>query len=124
MSVNVIEDKVNILCEVKRVTNYERIKQMSTKEMARLLGSIFVDYYECTRTINGITIYDSFDSIGEWLESEFDDNDLIEVVRCKDCIYRGRVDCAMSYRCDCGEQHTWETDNDFCSYGERRIDNG
>ena len=23
------------------------------------------------------------------------------------------------YRCDCGEQHTWETDDDFCSYGER-----
>lgn len=120
MSVNVIEDKVNILCEVKRVTNYERIKQMSTKEMARLLGSIFVDCYECTRTINGRTIYDSFDSIGEWLESEVDNNDLIEVVRCKDCIYRGQEECAMFYRCDCGEQLNWETDNDFCSYGERR----
>ena len=35
----------------------------------------FVDCYECTRTINGITIYDSFDSIGEWLESEANDND-------------------------------------------------
>lgn len=46
------------------------------------------------------------------------------IVRCKDCIYRGREDCAMFYRCDCGEQYTWETDNDFCSYGERRIDNG
>lgn len=23
------------------------------------------------------------------------------------------------YACECGEQHTWETDNDFCSYGER-----
>ena len=47
-----------------------------------------------------------------------------DIVRCKDCIYRGREDCAMFYRCDCGEQYTWETDNDFCSYGERRIDNG
>ena len=47
-----------------------------------------------------------------------------DIVRCKECIYRGREDCAMFYRCDCGEQHTWETDNDFCSYGERRIDNG
>ena len=103
------------------MTNFERIKQMSTKEMARLFGSVFVDCYECTRTIDGRTIYDSFDSIGEWLESEVDNNDLIEVVRCKDCIYRGRVDCAMSYRCDCGEQHTWETDNDFCSYGERIV---
>ena len=46
--------------------------------------------------------------------------DVAEVVRCKECIYRGREDCAMFYRCNCGEQHTWETDNDFCSYGERR----
>ena len=74
MNVNVIEDKVNILCEVKRVTNFERIKQMSTKEMARLLGSIFVDCYEYTRTINGKTMFDSFDSIEEWLESEADDD--------------------------------------------------
>ena len=41
------------------------------------------------------------------------------VVRCKDCRWRGREECAMFYRCDCGEQHTWETDNDFCSYGEQ-----
>ena len=57
------------------MTNFEHIKQMSVKEMARLLGSIFVDCYECTRTINGRTIYDSFDSIEEWLESEFEDNE-------------------------------------------------
>ena len=56
------------------MTNYERIKQMSTKEIARLLGNIFVDCYECTRTINGRTIYDSFNSIEEWLESEVDGN--------------------------------------------------
>lgn len=47
-------------------------------------------------------------------------NDRVEVVRCKDCKFRGREDCAMYYRCNCGEQHTWETDNDFCSCGERR----
>lgn len=46
--------------------------------------------------------------------------DAVEVVRCKDCIYRGRENCSMYYDCDCGEQHTWETDNDFCSYGERK----
>ena len=56
------------------MTNFEHIKQMSVKEMARLLGCIFVDCNECTRTINGRTIYDSFDSIGEWLESEVKDN--------------------------------------------------
>ena len=56
------------------MTNYERIKQMSIKEMARLLGSIFVDCNEFTRTINGKIIFDSFDSIEEWLESEVKDN--------------------------------------------------
>lgn len=45
--------------------------------------------------------------------------DVVEVVRCKDCIFRGREDCAMYYECECGEQHTWETDNDFCSYGAK-----
>lgn len=45
--------------------------------------------------------------------------DVAPVVRCKDCRWRGREDCAMFYRCDCGEQHTWETDDDFCSYGEK-----
>lgn len=44
--------------------------------------------------------------------------DVVPVVRCKDCRWRGREGCAMFYRCNCGEQHTWETDNDFCSYGE------
>ena len=56
------------------MTNYERIKQMSTKEMARLLGNIFVDSYEYTRTINGETMFDLFDNIEEWLKSDAKDN--------------------------------------------------
>lgn len=56
------------------MTNFEHIKQMSVKEMARLLGCIFVDCNEYTRTINGKTMFDSFDSIEEWLESEVEDN--------------------------------------------------
>lgn len=42
------------------------------------------------------------------------------VVRCENCIHRGTEDCAMYYGCECGEQGSWETDNDFCSWGERR----
>ena len=57
------------------MTNFERIKQMSTKEMARLLGNIFVDCNENTRTINGKTMLDLFDSIEEWLESDSEDNE-------------------------------------------------
>ena len=55
------------------MTNFERIKQMSTKEMARLLGNIFVDSYEYTRTINGETMFDLFDNIEEWLKSDAKD---------------------------------------------------
>lgn len=46
--------------------------------------------------------------------------DVVKVVRCENCIRRGTEDCAMYYGCECGGQHTWETDNDFCSWGERR----
>ena len=45
--------------------------------------------------------------------------DVVPVVRCKDCRLRGSEECGMFYRCECGEQHTWETDDDFCSYGEQ-----
>ena len=58
------------------MTNFERIKQMSVKEMARLIGSIHSDFDEHIRTINGDNVFDSFDDIEEWLESEVDDNDL------------------------------------------------
>ena len=56
------------------MTNFEYIKQMSVKEMARLLGCIFSDCDEFTRTIDGKIIFDSFNSIEEWLESEVEDN--------------------------------------------------
>ena len=49
------------------MTNFERIKQMSTKEMARLLGNIFVDSYEYTRTINGETMFDLFSRFFKFL---------------------------------------------------------
>lgn len=62
---------------------------------------------------------DACDYIREKLENE-PAADVAPVVRCKDCLWRGREECAVFYRCDCGEQHTWETDNDFCSYGERK----
>ena len=45
--------------------------------------------------------------------------DVVPVVRCEDCRLRGREECARFYRCECGEQHTWETDKVFCSWGEK-----
>ena len=40
-----------------------------------------------------------------------------EIVHCKDCRLRKLEECAMQYECDCGEQHSWENDNDYCSWG-------
>lgn len=56
------------------MTNFERIKKMTVPELARLIGGIFADCDEFTRTIDGKTMFDSFDSIEEWLESEADDD--------------------------------------------------
>ena len=49
---------------------------MTVPEMARLLGSIHNDVDEHSRTINGDNVFDSFDDIEEWLESEVDDNEV------------------------------------------------
>ena len=57
------------------MTNYERIKKMNVPEMARLLESIHSYFDEHIRTINGDNVFDSFDDIEEWLESEVKDND-------------------------------------------------
>ena len=54
------------------MTNFEYIKQMGIKELAILLGCIWNDFDEHIRTINGDKIFDSFDDIEEWLESEVD----------------------------------------------------
>ena len=42
-----------------------------------------------------------------------------EIVHCKDCRLRKTEECAIQYECDCGEQHSWENDNDYCSWGKR-----
>lgn len=57
------------------MTNFERIKQMGIKELAILLGCIWSDFDDNIRIINGDVVWDSFDDIEEWLESESDDND-------------------------------------------------
>ena len=49
------------------------------------------------------------------------DADVVEVVRCKDCVNRNTPDCAMWYQCSiCGGQWSWNVENGFCWCGERR----
>ena len=63
-----------LIKEVKTMTNYERIKQMTAEEMVRFLESIRNDFYGRIIKINGYDIWDSFNNIEEWLESEVDGN--------------------------------------------------
>ena len=47
--------------------------------------------------------------------------DVVEVVRCKDCKFRGTDDCLNSYYSEYeGAYVDPMDDDDFCSYGERR----
>ena len=89
----------------------EYIEREATIELLRSIGSR--DYRRGKGTIQEAIKMVSF---SEYTPAA----DVVPVVRCKDCRLRGREECAMFYRCECGEQHTWETDNDFCSWGERR----
>ena len=52
------------------------------------------------------------------------DSDVVEVVRCKDCIHRDPEDkkCDCSFRAKGGIFPM--DDDDFCSYGERRKGDG
>lgn len=63
------------LIVVIKVTNFEYIKQMGIKELAILLGCIWSDLDNHIRIINGDVVWDSFDDIEEWLESEVGNND-------------------------------------------------
>lgn len=50
--------------------------------------------------------------------------DAVPVVRCKECAKRYTPDCAMQYQCSvCGGQWSWESDDAFCSWGERGESN-
>ena len=50
--------------------------------------------------------------------------DVVEVVRCKDCEFRGTDDCPNSYYSEYeGAYVDSMNDDDFCSYGERRKEN-
>lgn len=57
------------------MTNFEYIKSMSVYELAFLLSCISVDIDENIKTIDGQMIFNSFEDMREWLESEYKDGD-------------------------------------------------
>lgn len=60
------------------------------------------------------------DIIREIENGEIKAEDVIPVVRCKDCAFYKTSDCMMYYEClICNAQYSWASDNSFCSYGKR-----
>ena len=78
-----------------------------------------IDSYGSTVSEDGQVVYKAIRDIVDFICPSAD---VVEVVRCKDCKHRKTAECLMYVECDCGSQHTWECDNDFCSYGERRCE--
>lgn len=69
---------------------------------------------------------DAVERIEEWLEQNT--VDAVPVVRCKDCKYSHDHEINRNYRCHRHARDGYSqvfdatfTDNDFCSYGERRT---
>lgn len=48
--------------------------------------------------------------------------DVVEVVRCKDCVWFKESEKTNSCYCDWHREYYETYPNDFCSYGERRSD--
>lgn len=76
-----------------------------------------IDNYAKTVTADGKVVVNAVrDIVGVITPSA----DVVEVVRCKDCIKKDTPNCAMWYDCGkCKGQWSWCNPNDFCSYGER-----
>ena len=82
----------------------------------------YIDLYECRddfyATVLDILSEDSTNDRANQIIDAFDylpTADVVPVVRCKDCEYNN--ECSVQ---DFGEMHQ----NDFCSRGKRRSDNG
>ena len=45
--------------------------------------------------------------------------DVVPVVRCKDCIYKGGYDCPLEYAIQWGIGNVSPGDDDYCSEGQR-----
>lgn len=81
------------------------------------------------RLIDGDELEDQFDvSDEDIIAKEIIRNaptvDAVPVVRCKDCVYSQSAKINKKGYRICPASHMEITDDDFCSYGERRDVNG
>ena len=76
--------------------------------------SRMIDYCENDNKVNGLTaLFQVIDAIMSCPTA-----DVVEVVRCKDCKFRGTDDCSNSYYSEYEGAYVDPMDDDnFCSYG-------
>lgn len=61
--------------------------------------------------------YVNLDDVEKFCKHFANKDDVVKVIRCKNCSVRKTNDCAMHFECDCGNIVDWECSEDFCSYG-------
>ena len=67
-----------------------------------------------------LKLHDNYQNLKKELEST---DTKLDIVRCKDCTKRHTPECAMRYDCNnCGGQWSWENDDVFCSFAERKTE--
>ena len=82
--------------------------------------SRMIEYCKNDNKVNGLTaLFQVGDAIMDCPTA-----DVVEVVRCKDCVHRDPEDkkCDSAFQANGGIFPVG--DNDFCSYGERRKEDG
>lgn len=82
-------------------------------------------YHDCVKgELVGLIEVIPIDELLEvWQKHKADTNDIVEVVRCKNCVYWKKItptliDEEAVY--DCPLFNEWGDENGFCSFGERR----
>ena len=82
--------------------------------------SRMIDYCENDNKVTGLTSL--FQVVAAIMDCP--NADVVEVVRCKDCKFRGTDNCSNSYYSEYEGAYVDPMDDDnFCSYGERRKEN-
>jgi len=88
-----------------------------------------IGVYVATNAYLNDTALDALGKVAKWLD-EAPTVDAVEVVRCKNCKhckkYRNRLDPMRNHQlCVRMDKYAFGVEeDDFCSYGERRTDNG
>ena len=81
-------------------------------------------HYKACKEVASHNVYADINYTESQCENFICADDVVKVVRCKDCKFRGTDDCLNSYYSEYeGAYVDPMDDDDFCSYGERRKEN-